>query len=88
MSGERVLSMDKPQFTADPMVDRLYGVTLALVAELAVTRTRVDTLERVLVARGVMIEQEIEDYRADEAAQEQRSRMQEAYVQRVLRALE
>jgi len=79
---------DSPQFTADPMVDRLYGVTLALVAELAVTRTRLDTLERVLAGRGVVGEADIDQYRADELAQEQRSQLHAEYLARVLRALD
>ena len=79
---------DSPQFTDDPMVDRLYGVTMALVAELAVTRTRLDTLERVLAGRGVMGEDAIDQYRADEQAQEQRSQLQAQYLARVLRALD
>ena len=70
------------------MVDRLYGVTLALVTELAVTRARLDTLERLLEGRGVVGQAEIEQYRADEAAQQKRSQLQDDYLQRVLRALD
>ena len=36
----------RPEFTDDPMVDRLYSVALVLSAELAVTRLRLDALER------------------------------------------
>ena len=79
---------DSPQFTADPMVDRLYGVTLALVAELAVTRTRLDTLERVLAGRGVVGADAVEHFRADEVAEKERSALQSEYLARVLRALD
>ena len=79
---------DSPQFTDDPMLDRLYGVTVALVAELAVTRTRLDTLERVLARRQVIGGGDIEDFAPDLAAAEERSRLQSEYLQRVLRALD
>ena len=78
---------DSPQFTDDPMVDRLYGVTLFLVTELAVTRTRLDTLERMLAKRGVLNEGEMESFVPDEAAAGARGRLQDEYLQRVLRAL-
>ena len=76
-----------PQFTDDPMLDRLYGVTLALVAELAVTRTRLDTLERVLARREVVSGEEIETFVPDTAEADARGRLQAEYVERVLRAL-
>jgi len=78
---------DSPQFTDDPMVDRLYGVTLALVAELAVTRTRLDALERVLAGRGLVGEQDVDQYRADGSVQQERSRLHAEYLQRVLQSL-
>ena len=50
------------------MLDRLYSVTLALVAELAVTRARLDTVERLLDRRSVVGTEEIEAYVAAEPA--------------------
>lgn len=78
---------DSPQFTDDPMLDRLYGVTLSLVAELAVTRTRLDSLERLLARRQVVGSAEIEDFVPDAAEAEARSRLQAEYLERTLRAL-
>jgi hypothetical protein len=76
----------RPEFTDDPMLDRLYSVTLALVAELAVTRTRLDTVERLLARRAVLSDEEIEAYRADDAAEaEARGRLQAEYLERVFR---
>lgn len=77
----------RPEFTDDPMLDRLYGVTLALVSELAVTRARLDTLERLLDRKAVLPTASIESFSpaADEA--DARARMHEQYLERVLRAL-
>jgi len=78
---------DSPQFTDDPMLDRLYGVTLALVAELAVTRTRLDTVERLLARRQVLDATEVEEFLPDAADAAARSRLQAEYLERTLRAL-
>jgi hypothetical protein len=68
------------------MLDRLYSVTLALVAELAVTRARLDTVERLLDRRSVVGTEEIEAYRpADAAEAETRSRLHAEYLERVFR---
>jgi hypothetical protein len=68
------------------MLDRLYSVTLALVAELAVTRARLDTIERLLARRSVVGAEDIEAYRpADAAEAEARSRLHAEYLERVFR---
>lgn len=77
----------RPEFTDDPMLDRLYSVTLALVAELAVTRTRLDTLERVLARGGKLNPGAIDAFRPDAADAEARARLQAEYLERVFREL-
>lgn len=78
----------RPEFTDDPMLDRLYSVTLSLVTELAVTRTRLDTVERLLARRAVLSAEDIETFRAaDPAEAEARSRLQAEYLERVFREL-
>lgn len=68
------------------MLDRLYSVTLALVAELAVTRARLDTVERLLARRSVVGAQEIDAYRpADAEEVEARSRLHAEYLERMFR---
>ncbi|MFM7707448.1 MAG: hypothetical protein ACKO9D_05415 [Gammaproteobacteria bacterium] len=69
------------------MLDRLYSVTLALVAELAVTRTRLDTLERVLTRGGTLDPAAIDAFRPDPADAELRGRLQAEYLERVFREL-
>ena len=77
----------RPEFTDDPMLDRLYGVTLALVSELAVTRARLDTIERLLERRELLPNSSIEAFRPEAHEAEARARMHEQYLERVLRAL-
>lgn len=77
----------RPEFTDDPMLDRLYSVTLALVAELAVTRTRLDTVERLLARRQLLDPAEIDAFRAGPADAEARGRLQGEYLERVFREL-
>jgi hypothetical protein len=69
------------------MLDRLYGVTLALVAELAVTRSRLDALERVLARRELVGESEVDGFVPESAEAAARGRLQAEYLERVLRAL-
>jgi hypothetical protein len=78
----------RPQFTDDAMLDRLYSITLALVSELAVTRCRVDTLERLLKAKGSLSATEMEDFVADDAAQLERGQLQQQMLQRIFREID
>jgi hypothetical protein len=79
---------EAPQFTDDPMLDRLYGVTLALVTELAVTRSRLDALERVLARRELVDQGEVDAFVPDNFEAVTRGRLQSEYLERVMRALE
>jgi len=70
------------------MLDRLYGVTLALITELAVTRTRLDTVEKLLARRELVAGEEIEGFTPDDSEATARSRLQSEYLERVLRSLD
>lgn len=78
----------RPYFFDDPAVERVLAITLALAQEVAVTRERLDTLERVLEARGGLTRAEIESYAPDPAAAHERSTWTRAYVARVLRIVQ
>jgi hypothetical protein len=77
----------RPYFFADPAVERVLGVALALAEELAVTRQRLDTLERDLVARGIVPAGAVEAHAHSADAEAERQRWQQDYLARVLRAL-
>ena len=78
----------RPHFFADPDVDRLLAIVWAMAGELAVTRERLDTVERLLEAKATLSRAEIEGYRPDAAAARERGRMQLEYIARLLRVLQ
>lgn len=78
----------RPHFFSDADVDRLLAIVWAMAGELAVTRERLDTVERLLAQHAVLQRSEIEGYRPDPAAAAERGRMQLEYVARLLRVLQ
>ncbi len=61
----------RPQFTSDPLIDQLFAISVGLATELAVTRQRLDTLERVLSRTGQLERRQIESFEptSEEAAE-------------------
>jgi polyhydroxyalkanoate synthesis regulator phasin len=78
----------RPNFLEDPAVERVLSIAMAVVGELAVARERIDTLERVLIQRGVMPTDAIEAFVPDAEAQAARNMWGREYIARVLRMLE
>lgn len=78
---------ERPYFFEDPAVDQLYAMVLALAGELAVTRDRLDTLERQLAAKDVVDAADIEAYEPDAAAEAEREARRRALIDRLLRVL-
>lgn len=78
----------RPHFFADHDVDRLLAIVWAMAGELAVTRERLDTVERLLAQRQLLDRQLIDAYRPDAAAAEERGRWQLEYIARLLRVLQ
>lgn len=84
----RVAKGRKPQYFADPAVDKLLSITMTLAAELSVMRDRLDTVERLLAKRRVLARDEIERYTPDAAAEAEREARRQRYLDRVLRAVQ
>jgi hypothetical protein len=78
----------RPAFFEDPAVERVLAITMAIAGELSVARERIDTLERLLVAKGVLGAGDIERYVPDARAQAERNEAGRAYVARVLRIID
>lgn len=78
---------EKPVFTGDERIEKLLGITLALATELAVTRERLDTVERLLERNELVYRESIEAYQPDEHAEADRNGMHEDYMSRVFRVL-
>lgn len=78
----------RPYFFEDQDVDRLLTIVWAMAAELAVTRERLDTVERLLAERELLDRAAIDAYRPDAAAAAERGQWQMDYIARLLRILQ
>ena len=78
----------RPHFFGDADVDRLLAIVWAMAGELAVTRERLDTLERLLAERAVVQRTDIDAYRPDAEAARERGEWQMEYIARLLRVLQ
>jgi len=78
----------RPHFFENADLDRLLAIVWAMAGELAVTRERLDTVERLLAARDLLDRAQIDAYRPDEVAAAERGRWQIEYIARLLRVLQ
>lgn len=78
----------RPQFLNTKTEEHLLSMTMALMQELAVTRERLDTLERVLEATGALTTEELKAYRPDEGAEAERQEAQRRLIATVMRSIE
>jgi hypothetical protein len=77
----------RPQFFDDPAMDRVWDVLVALTTELAVTRTRLDSLERVLAEHDCLPAGVVDGWEADEAAAASQAMAHQELLTRVFRGL-
>ncbi len=78
----------RPQFLQDPALERVLSITMAVATELAVARERIDTLERLLVQKGVLAADAVDSFKPDATAQAARDAFSREYIARVLRILD
>jgi len=77
----------RPYFMA-PEVERVLAITMAVVQELAVARERIDTLERLLAAKGLLAISEIEQFQPSSDQAAERGLWLQEYLNRVLRIIQ
>ncbi|MCG8442646.1 MAG: hypothetical protein MI723_12645 [Caulobacterales bacterium] len=78
----------RPYFFADQDVERLMNIVMALAGELAVTRERLDTLERVLAKSGALQDGAVETFAPTKEEAEARGRWTQEFIARILRVLQ
>jgi signal transduction histidine kinase len=78
----------RPAFFDEMAVDHLYSLALSLTAELAATRERLDSVERLLEAQGSISRDAIENFMPDSEAGEERGIAMRAYIARVMRGFQ
>ena len=77
----------RPRYFQDPATDRLQSMVIALMAELSVTRDRVDTLERLIDKAGLLSRSQIESYEPDAVAEAERGQTRRDYIARIMKPL-
>ena len=82
-----VEGLARPQFLADPTVERLWDVVTALSTELAATRGRLDALERILAGQGVIIDGAVDAWQPPAEAAVARVQDMQDYTRRVFASL-
>ena len=77
----------RPAFFDDPQIDTVMGIVMALAGEVSVLRERLDTVERLAAAKGLLTPHDIEAYHPDEAVMAERERWRTEYLERILRVV-
>lgn len=77
----------RPYFFDDPAVDKLMAMLMGLVGEVSVLSDRVDTLQQLLIEKGVLQPGQLDSYHPDAAVREDRDSRREALLANVLRII-
>lgn len=78
----------KRPFFLDEEIESVLAISMAIAQELAVTRQRADTLERLLEAKGVLTRAEIESFRPSPDVAVERALANQEYIARILRIVQ
>jgi hypothetical protein len=78
----------RPYFFDDPAVERVLAITMAVAQELAVTRERLDTVERLIERGGKFSRADIDAYSPTPVEATERAEWQRMYIARVLRIVQ
>jgi hypothetical protein len=78
----------RPAYFEDPAIDRTLSILMALVGEVSVLRERMDTIERLLDAKGSISRADIDAYEPDRAAGHERGMLTREYIARVMRGVQ
>ena len=81
----RVAKGKRPLYFHDPATDKLMAIVVSLVGELAVTRDRLDALERLLEAEGRLSRDKLDRVEFDDSVTAERDRSRHDYIRRVMR---
>ena len=78
----------RPYFVENPDVERLTNIVLVLTQELAVTRERMDTIERLLERGEPVSKAAIDSFRASRTEADERGQWTQEYLARVFRIIQ
>ena len=77
----------RPVYFDNAEIDKLLAIVMALTGEVSILQERLDTIERLLEAKGVLEISDIEVYEPDEEVTKEREQRRADYIARVLRVL-
>jgi hypothetical protein len=80
---ERNARGKRPQFYDTPGMDEAMSMIMVLANELSVVRDRLDTVEKVAAAKGVILDAEIEAFEPDQAVLEARELTRQDFLARL-----
>lgn len=78
----------KRPYFLNPEVERVMAIAMAIAQELAVTRMRLDSLERLLARKNLMTPSELEQFSPTGEEVEQRALWTQEYIARILRIVQ
>lgn len=78
----------RPNFLDDPAIERVLSITLAVAGELAVTRERLDTIERLLGKNNLITQAAIDEYKPSAEEAQQRAMWHQEYLARIFRIVQ
>jgi hypothetical protein len=78
----------RPVYLDDPQIDKLLAIVMALTGEVSVLHDRLDTIECLLAAKGILSATDIDAYEPDEKVVKEREHWRAEYIARVLRVLQ
>lgn len=84
LAGAGAKPAGKRPWFLDRQAERVLAITMAVAQELAVARQRADTLERLLLAKGVLAPGEIDAFAPDPVAATERAMWNQEYIARIL----
>ena len=88
LAGAGAKAAGKRPYFLEPQVERVLAITMTIAQELAVARQRADTLERLLLAKGVLTAGEIDRFVPDATASAERQMWNQEYIARILRIVQ
>jgi hypothetical protein len=88
LAGASAKPAGKRPYFLHAETERVLAITMAVVQELAVARTRVDTLERLLEQRGILSRADIESFAPSKEEAAERGAWVQEYLVRVLRIVQ
>jgi hypothetical protein len=78
----------RPYFFESKETERVMNIAMAIATEVAVVRERIDTMERLLEAKGILTQKEIEAFVPTDAQAEERQLWHTRYAARILRIVQ